>query len=161
MIASTGEWDIRVPARLLEMFPRERRRGYWFKVDRATAQLVVDALAAEYGVVPAWVDNDSPVGKYGRNNGWYREWCGPLVNHQGKMVPRGSISMWPRGHLKTVFHEFYHHLDRMTDGRYCSDDFPNQKRWARTGEPTPPTSLAWIFAEKLWDKMKELTYAVG
>lgn len=144
MLKATGEWDIRVPAGLLAMYPREKRRGYWFKVNRSTARSIVVLLAAEYGVRAPYVDDVNPEG----NNGWYRSW-----------INGGTISMWPRGHLKTVFHEFYHHLDHATNGEYDSSDFPNggrrgRGRLAKTGEPTPSTSLAWIFAEKLWDKMK-------
>lgn len=144
MRADTGQWDIRVPVRLLERFPREARQGYWFKVDRATAREVCEMLAEVYQVPAPQVDETNPKG----NNGWYRSW-----------INGGTISIWSRAHLKTVFHEFYHHLDFATAGGYNSDDFPGRRsRLARTGEPTPPTSLAWIFAEKLWDKMKELTY---
>jgi hypothetical protein len=52
-----------------------------------------------------------------------------------------TILLRSRNHLKTVFHEFYHHLDNMTDGSYDSDD--------RDGGPT---SLAWMFADRLWEK---------
>jgi len=71
------------------------------------------------------------------------------------MMPRGSrqIAMYdyetktifirPRTHLKSLFHEFYHHLDNMTGGTYDSDD--------RAGGAS---SLAWIFAEKLWEEFR-------
>ena len=54
-----------------------------------------------------------------------------------------TVLLFPRNHLKTVFHEFYHHLDNMTDGMYDSDD--------REGGSS---SLAWMFAEKLWEKFR-------
>ena len=50
-----------------------------------------------------------------------------------------TILLRPRNHLKTVFHEFYHHLDNMTDGLYDSDDHQGGT-----------SSLAWMFAELLW-----------
>lgn len=53
-----------------------------------------------------------------------------------------------RNHLKSIFHEFYHHLDNMTDGKYNSSD--------RGGGSS---SLAWIFADKLWAKFTNKTNA--
>ncbi len=52
-----------------------------------------------------------------------------------------TILLYNRNHLKSIFHEFYHHLDNITDGKYNSDD----------GEGSS-SSLSWIFANKLWEK---------
>jgi hypothetical protein len=55
-----------------------------------------------------------------------------------------TVLLQHRNHIKSVFHEFYHHLDNMTGGKYDSND--------RQGGST---SLAWIFAEKLWQEFRE------
>lgn len=52
-----------------------------------------------------------------------------------------TVLLYSRNHLKSIYHEFYHHLDNMTNGKYNSDD--------REGSSS---SLAWIFADKLWVK---------
>lgn len=48
-------------------------------------------------------------------------------------------------HLKTVLHEFYHHLDNMTDGLYDSSDNSGGS-----------SSLAWQFAEHYVRQMKKV-----
>lgn len=55
-----------------------------------------------------------------------------------------TVLLYNRNHLKSIFHEFYHHLDNMTDGEYDSDDRENGS-----------SSLAWIFAETLWEKFTD------
>lgn len=46
--------------------------------------------------------------------------------------------------IKTIFHEFYHHLDNMTDGLYNSSD--------ENGENT---SLSWQFSDLLWEEFRK------
>jgi hypothetical protein len=143
-VLANGSWDVRVPPGLVALFPWAVRRGYWYKVTRDQARQVVALLATAYGVVAPAIAETSPKGA----NGWYR----PRIQ---------TIYVWPRGHLKTVFHEFYHHLDHLTGGVYCSDDYPEAHRWAKLGEPTPPRSLAWVYADKLWEALKAATPRTG
>jgi hypothetical protein len=46
------------------------------------------------------------------------------------------IRIHPRGHIKTTIHEWYHHLDWMTNGQYNSSD---------------AKQYAWDFAERMFD----------
>ena len=123
MKVSSGKWDVRCPDKLKRLFPK--RTGYYYKVGHDKAKKVLGILSDAYKV---------PAPKLGK-------------------IPRGSIEyamydydtktvlLYNRNHLKSIFHEFYHHLDNMTDGEYNSSD--------RTGGLS---SLAWIFADKLWVK---------
>lgn len=120
----SGKWDVRVPPALVLMFPWRERRGYWYKVNRDTAREVVRHLAHAYGIEAPLVDERRP-----QHNGLY-------------VLRTRTISIHARGHLKTVFHEFYHHLDNMTGGEFRSDDHHH---------------LAWAFADKLWDALKAAT----
>jgi hypothetical protein len=136
MLRKTKVWDIRVPAAVLALFPK--RTGYWYKVNRVQATLIVKALAKEYGVSAPVVDNVTPRDA----NGWYH--------------PRGHrISVHARGHIKTTVHEFYHHLDEVTAGRYDSSDWPDH-RLSHANERTTPVSLAWQFAEMWFDEFRRL-----
>ncbi len=123
MKADCGEWDVRCPDELKKLFPK--RVGYYYKIDHDTAEKVLSVLSDAYQI---------PIPKLGR-------------------IPKGGIEcamydydtktvlLYGRNHLKSVFHEFYHHLDNVTNGNYDSDD--------RFGGSS---SLAWIFADKLWVK---------
>jgi hypothetical protein len=135
MLAATQTWDVRCPRELRALFPIHR--GYWFKVDRKRARVVLAVLARVYKIKPPQVTERTP--DEGAN-GWYH--------------PKSrSISIHSRAHLKTVFHEFYHHLDFMTEGKYNSSDNPVRKLTLR-GQRTSGVSLAWQFAEKLFDLMR-------
>lgn len=129
MKISDGAWDVRCPAALGRLFPK--RSGYYFRVDSDTAKKVLRILSSAYGV---------PAPALGRLPKRERE-------HAQYEYESGTVLLQPRNHLKTVFHEFYHHLDNMTDGMYDSDD--------RQGGTS---SLAWKFAELLW---KEFTSEKG
>lgn len=130
MKVGNGEGNVRCPDKLRELFPR--RTGYYYKVDHETAKKVLKILSDAYQI---------PAPKLGK-------------------IPKGSIQyamydydtktvlLYSRNHLKSIFHEFYHHLDNMTDGKYKSSD--------RAGGSS---SLAWIFAYKLWVKFTNKTKA--
>ncbi len=132
-----GTWDVRVPKLLKDLFPKEKRRGYYYKVNRKVAQEIVNALSDEYSIPQPNVSDITP-----RNcNGRY--W--PIRRNSDGYSPEGSrIDIWPSAHLKTVFHEWYHHLDNCTNGEYNSND-------NRGGA----SSLAWQFAEKLWEEFRK------
>jgi len=128
MIRATKEWDIRCPRALVEMFPV--RRGYYYKVDRDQARKIVEILNKAYGVTAkAVISPDKPENG---NNGT----CHYRVGYS-------LIDVHARGHMKTVFHEWYHHLEHATRGVYNSSD--------RKGGPS---SLAWQFADRLFDKLR-------
>ncbi len=135
MLREEGTWDLRLPRALLHLFPE--RRGYWFKVNRDTAQFICWALSRAYRVSMPVVDDVTPKGA----NGWYH----PRTH---------TISVHARAHVKTVFHEWYHHLDEVTGGRYDSSDWPDH-RLSRRSERTTPVSLAWQYAERMFDLLRE------
>lgn len=122
MKTSSEEWDVRCPGELKKLFPK--RAGYYYRVDNDTAKKVVKILSDAYQI-PAPELDKIPKGS--------TEYA--MYDYETKTVLLNS-----RNHLKSIFHEFYHHLDNMTDGKYNSDD--------RAGGSS---SLAWEFAEKLWE----------
>jgi hypothetical protein len=120
MMRASKQWDIRCPQALVRLFPV--RRGYYYKVDRRQARRIVAALSKAYGVSVPVVLDVTPVGC----NGWYQPASGTMAVHA-------------RGHMKTVFHEWYHHLDAVTHGKYDSSD---------------RKQLAWQFADRLFDVLR-------
>lgn len=125
MLRATKQWDMRCPRALVKMFPV--RRGYYYKINRQQAQRICDILNRAYGITAkAVISGDKPDNG---NNG--------TCHHR---VGYSLIDVHTRGHIKTTFHEWYHHLDFSTRGKYNSDD-------RRGGD----TSLAWIFADRLFD----------
>jgi hypothetical protein len=123
MKACSGEWDVRCPAQLRKLFPK--RRGYYFRVSREKAIKVLNILTRAYHVPAPAID------KMPRGTTQFA-----MYDYQSR-----TVFIHPRTHIKSLFHEFYHHLDNMTGGKYDSDDGGGG-----------PSSLAWIFAEKLWKK---------
>ena len=128
MRSSDGAWDVRCPAELGRLFPR--RSGYYFRVDASTAAQVLRILSQAYEI-PAPALDRIPTGS--RQHALYD-------------YELETIFLRSRNHLRTVFHEFYHHLDNMTDGAYNSDDCQGGS-----------SSLAWQFGEKLWAKFTRTT----
>jgi hypothetical protein len=125
MLRASKQWDIRCPRALVKMFPV--RRGYYYKVTREQAQQIVRILSSAYKIHPPSISSKGPTQKC---NGecWY--------------LPLGMsrIHIHARGHMKTVFHEWYHHLEHATKGKYNSSD-------AR--------QYAWEFADRLFDVFRE------
>jgi len=116
-------WDIRCPEKLKELFPL--RYGFYYKINMEQALQVVTILSTAYHIS---IPNIGRIPKYLK--------CNAAYDSKSK-----TILMYNRNHLKSIFHEFYHHLDNETNGKYNSDD-------NRGGE----TSNSWIFADKLWEQ---------
>ncbi len=123
MRVSDRTWDVRCPKKLTVLFPK--RSGYYFRVNHDTARKVLAILSEAYDI-PGPSLGRLPA--HGSERGAYE-------------YETATVLLVPRNHLRTVFHEFYHHLDNMTDGMYDSND--------RGGGPS---SLAGMFAERLWKK---------
>jgi len=123
MKAGSGKWDVRCPDKLKKLFPK--RTGYYYKIGHDTAKKVLKVLSDAYEI---------PVPELSKMPKGSME-CA-MYDYDTKTVLLNN-----RNHLKSVFHEFYHHLDNMTGGKYNSND--------RSGGSS---SLAWRFAGKLWAK---------
>ena len=123
MKVTTGKWDIRCPDKLKKLFPK--RTGYYYKVNHDTARKVLKILS------DAYIISAPKLGKLAKGS---REYA--MYDYDTK-----TVLLYSRNHLKSIFHEFYHHLDNMTDGKYNSDDKDGSE-----------SSLAWIFADKLWEE---------
>lgn len=128
MKVSSVKWDVRCPDDLRKLFPK--RTGYYYMVGHETAKKVLRILSEAYQI---------PAPKLGKIPKGSME-CA-MYDYDTKMV-----LLYSRNHLKSIFHEFYHHLDNMTGGEYDSSD--------RTGGSS---SLAWIFADKLWAEFTNKT----
>jgi hypothetical protein len=128
MLRGSKVWDVRCPQKLANMFVE--RTGYYYKINRQQSQRICRILSREYGVrAPRVVDEDPP-----RNR-----------NAECTYLPRGmsEIRVHARGHMKLTFHEWYHHLDHATGGRFNSSD--------RSGGAE---SLAWKFADMMFDALR-------
>ena len=130
MRVGCGQWDVRCPDELSALFPR--RRGYYYKVGHETAQEVLRILSAAYEI-PAPKLSKIPKGS---------------MEYAMYDYDTQTVLLYARNHLKSIFHEFYHHLDNMTDGEYDSSDGAGGS-----------SSLAWTFAEKLWAEFTNKTRA--
>jgi len=130
MLRQTKTWDVRCPQGLARMFPRAKRKGYYYKVDREQAQEICRLLSKEYGVPVPKVQPNAPPDSYG------------AAQHDSKSN-KCKIWVQGRGHMKTVFHEWYHTLEWYTNGKYDSHD-------NRGG----PSSLAWQFADRMFDALR-------
>ena len=126
MKVGDGKWDIRCPEKLRNLFPK--RTGYYFRVDNDTAKKVLNILSEAYEISAPLLGK---IPKESKENALYE-------------YDTRTVLLYHRNHLKTIFHEFYHHLDNMTNGMYDSDD--------RDGGSA---SFAWIFADKLWGKFTD------
>ena len=123
-----GKWDIRIPTSLREMFPS--RTGYYYKVNQEQALKICQILSKAYKVSCPKICSIKKISEdYGKVNAMY--WS-------------GKIYMYSRNHIKSIFHEFYHHLDYETKGEYNSDD--------RRGGAS---SLAWQFADHMWNEFRK------
>jgi len=119
MLRKTKTWDVRCPEALAKLFPV--RKGYYYKVTRDQAREIVKVLSDAYDVTPPKISDRQPKDCNGCY--WLRE---------------RTIDVHGRGHMKTVFHEFYHHLDHVT-GLYDSSD---------------RKQLAWQFADHMFNKFR-------
>ena len=128
MKVSDGKWDVRCPDELKRLIPK--RTGYYYRVDNDTAKKVLNILSEAYEISVPFL------GKIPKGSK-----CHAMYEYDTR-----TVLLYHRNHLKSIFHEFYHHLDNMTDGMYDSDD--------RQGGVS---SFAWIFAEKLWEKFTDKT----
>ena len=131
MKVCSGKWDVRCPDKLKTLFPE--RVGYYYRVNHDTAEQVLKILADAYQI---------PAPKLAKITNGSKEYAIYMYHTE-------TVLLRSRNHLKSIFHEFYHHLDNMTDGMYNSDDMEGGS-----------TSLAWIFADKLWVKFTNRTDSI-
>jgi hypothetical protein len=116
----TGKWDIRCSQELIDIF--QIRTGYYFKIGIEQATEICRILSLDYKINPPNIAVTCPP----EGNAKY-------------IWDTETIEMYSRNHIKSIFHEFYHHLDNKTDGKYNSDDHEGGQ-----------SSYGWQFAEKLW-----------
>lgn len=128
MNVTTWKWNVRCPDKLKKLFPK--RTGYYYKVGHDIAKKVLKILSDAYEIPPPKLDK---IPKGCKENAMY--------DYDTK-----TILLYSRNHLKSVFHEFYHHLDNVTEGKYNSDDREDGS-----------SSFAWIFADKLWAQFTSLS----
>jgi hypothetical protein len=128
MKVNEGTWDVRCPEELSKLF--RKRSGYYFRVDHDTARKVLSILSEAYEI---------PAPKVGKIPNGSEE-------HALYEYDTQTVLLYPRNHLRSVFHEFYHHLDNMTDGAFDSDDHDGGS-----------SSFAWMFADRLWAKFSDRT----
>lgn len=136
VLRATKTWDLRITEEVLSTVfsttalpwynPAHKGR-IWYRCTKESAANLTTILAKVYEI-PAPKEVDYIKGKPCFGRYYFKE---------------QRIEIRRSGHIKTVLHEFYHHLDNMTNGRYNSDD--------RNGGDT---SLAWQFAERYWEQLR-------
>lgn len=131
IITNEKFWDVRVPPAVRKMF--DRRKPYYWKINKAQAEKVLHHMAEVYHIPPPKV-----VVKRGFG-------ANAMYSRKSK-----TVTMWARNHIKSIFHEFYHHLDNMTGGAYDSND-------RRGGK----SSLSWQFADHCWARFKSNSYSLA
>jgi hypothetical protein len=142
MILRGGQWgwDIRIHPSIIHWRAEclRLRIPYYWKLNVDEAQDLCDLLASSYGIHPpvVFAFNKHP--------------AGPRVNAAGELrgcyLPYNNVILiHARAHVKTVVHEFYHHLDHVTNGMYDSDDHPDGSRGHTTS-----VSFGWQFADRFW-----------
>lgn len=122
MLRESNTWDIKCPESLINFF-KEKKGSYYFKVNKTEAENIVKLLSISYNIKEPKVLVDIKLLKNESCNGMY-------------YPSNETIYMYSMNHAKTIFHEFYHHLDKVTNGKYNGSDRHN---------------YSWIFAEKLWE----------
>lgn len=140
-------WDIRIHPAIIHWRAEclRLRIPYYWKLNKQEAQDLCDLLAEEYNVSSPIVRNfhEDHMGqmalkvdgaKAGLNGCYFASQC--------------VIYIHASAHIKTVVHEFYHHLDCVTEGQYDSDDHPDG-----SGGRTTKVSLAWQFAARWWEQL--------
>ncbi len=125
MLRESNTWDIKCPTSLIEFF-KEKQGSYYFKVNKSEAENIVKILSLSYNIKEPKILVDISVLRDRNCNGMYS----PNTE---------TIHMYSMNHAKTIFHEFYHHLDTCTKGKYDSSD---------------RNKHAWNFAEKLWEEIR-------
>lgn len=135
MLRETKTWDIRCPGSLFALKKKlgemNRRSSYRWHVDALIAKQICDILARAYRVKSCKV-------KPGRG----RLFKGLEVAYSAPIRTGDRPTMFvvkKKPHMKAVFHEFYHHLDWVTDHAYDSTN----------GKGAPDYGAQ--FAERLWN----------
>lgn len=125
MLVRGWMWDIRLSQRLIELCELiiRRRKAYWWKISVVQAQEIVNLLSEAYGIKPCRVSSPPPKDLK----------CIACYD------PEYGIRTYAQPHIKSVFHEWYHHLDFETVHRYDSSD-------GHGGDD----SKAWQFADLMW-----------
>ncbi len=118
-----GTWDVRCSDKIRNMF--ERSKPYYWKINKDQALELLKEFCNLYKIREPELKVISLSKK-----------CNYVAIYYWDTE---MIGMYSRNHIKSIAHEFYHHLDKCTRGKYNSDD--------RRGKEN---SLAWIFADKFW-----------
>jgi hypothetical protein len=130
------KWDIRATPELMTFYNSLKPRGpYFYKLGLEDVKTCVSILANAYGVIcPKVVVNNSGVRRM-RARAFYNK-------------PSHTINMCTRNHIKTIFHEFYHHLEEVTNGIYRSGT-------AKASEHKYSHQFADILYDDLRQKIKD------
>ena len=137
-------WDLKVSKEMIDFYNLTKKNGnnYFWNFNREKAIQLVKILSETYQVsVPKVVTNTKHLNDYGKK--WYGGGVCGMYYYKSQ-----TIIMRTRNHLKTIIHEFYHHLDNMTNGMYNSSD---ELRYAH------------MFAEKMYSLIRtgKITHTVA
>ena len=125
-------WDLKVSKQMIYFYNTTKKNGnnYFWNFNLEKAVQLVKILSESYSIrVPKVVSNTKVLKELGKKYWGTTKLCGAYFNDNQ------TIYMRTRNHIKTIIHEFYHHLDNMTNGMYNSSD---------------TKYYAHIFAEKMY-----------
>ena len=140
---NTFVWDIRMPKELKEYYNSlktiglQNKNTYFYKLNIEQAAIVVSLLSDIYNIPAPKLVVDI---KYLKN-------CNALsVTKYG--LNTSTIYMYPKNHIKTLFHEFYHHLDDRTSKI-------NRTYVSYGGRDDMYHQFSFDFADKLYDLVRK------
>ena len=111
-------WDLRVTKDMVDFYNKTKKEGnnYFWNFNLSSAITLFDLLSKAYQVnKPDLLSCTKKVNQIGIN---------PLTGKRTRAyyeIDTKRITMRARNHIKTIIHEFYHHLDNVT-GLYNSSD---------------------------------------
>jgi len=133
MIVESKEWDIRITTDMIDFYNKIKREegAYFYKLTLSNSKKIIELLCDAYLIsYPESIVVNVPFLR--KNN-----CCGCYF------FSRSEIYLYPRTHILTPVHEFYHHLEVMSGGKYDSSDERN---------------YASLFSHKLYDELRTQVY---
>ena len=133
MLKEIKNWDIKITQEMVDYYKELKKTGgnYFYKLNKEQAKRWVEMLCAAYeiSVVPKILVDKKALASC--------EACGLYV------PSNQTIYMNGRSHILTIIHEFYHHLDNITGGKYDSSD---AKQYASA------------YSHKMYDELRTMVY---
>ena len=132
MLVKTREWDIRITTQMIDFYKKIKEEGaYFYKLNILNSRKIIELLCDAYEI--SYPESIRVNVYFLRKNN-----CNACYFNN-----TSEIYLYPRTHILTPIHEFYHHLEIMSGGKYDSSDDKN---------------YASVFSHKLYDELRTQVY---